>query len=127
MTKAGTIYLWTFGDGTTSTLATPWHFYSAPGTYYVCLTVSLTPNGGTCTNTWCDSVHVTLPPPPVCNAQFSHYSGNNPDSIHFYSTMTSTGTTYLWTFGDGTASTLATPWHFYSASGTYYVCLTVSL
>jgi hypothetical protein len=43
-----TSYVWNFGDGETSTDATPWHTFSGPGTYSVSLTASRT-NG-------CDSV-----------------------------------------------------------------------
>lgn len=39
-------YLWSFGDGTTSTDANPWHIYNAPGTY----DVTLTAINGTCPN-----------------------------------------------------------------------------
>src|SRR5438477_4779516 len=64
---------------------------------------------------------------PVCNAHFSHYSINNPDSVHFYPTgNNATGSHYYWTFGDGTTSTSQYPWHYYVSAGTYYVCLTVT-
>ena len=36
------------------------------------------------------------------------------------------GNTYLWTFGDGTTSSLFAPSHTYAAAGTYTVVLTVS-
>ena len=44
-----TSYLWTFGDGSTSTAAAPAHVYEAPGTYSVSLTVA--GPGGTATST----------------------------------------------------------------------------
>jgi PKD repeat protein len=118
-------YSWSFGDGNTSTNADPWHLYSAPGAYYVCLTVTLS-NGTTCY--WCDSIHVVNLPPPTCNAHFQFYSSpHNPDSIHFYSVNPQVSTsTYSWTFGDGTSGTGAYPWHLYSAPGAYYVCLTIN-
>ena len=53
----GTSYFWDFGDGGTSTQATPIHTYNGPGIYLVCLTIS-TP---TCTSTFCDSVIITSP------------------------------------------------------------------
>lgn len=34
--------------------------------------------------------------------------------------------TYLWSFGDGTTSTLQSPTHAYTSSGTYYINLTVT-
>ncbi len=51
----GTIYVWDFGDGNTSTAQDPTHTYTADGTYTVCLTVT---NAGGCSDTICDSVTV---------------------------------------------------------------------
>jgi PKD repeat protein len=120
-------YQWTFGDGTGSDLRNPWHHYAAPGVYYVCLTVRDTTSGGTCVDTWCDSVYVVTPAPPVCNAHFAHYSlTGSPDSVHFYPQTNSTHAHYHWTFGDNTSSTNHDPWHLYQSPGTYIVCLTVT-
>ncbi len=60
----GATYAWDFGDGSTSTDPNPAHTYAAAGVYYVCLTVTNTNAGGTCTDTWCDSVDTNLPPRP---------------------------------------------------------------
>jgi len=46
-------YLWSFGDGTTSTAHDPWHLYATTGMYFTCLDVTL-PNGTTCS--YCDSI-----------------------------------------------------------------------
>ena len=63
---------------------------------------------------------------PVCHAQFYHYaSATNADSVHFYN-QSPAGTHYSWTFGDGGTSDSNLPWHFYTHTGTYYVCLTVT-
>ena len=116
----GGAYYWSFGDGTNATQQYPWHFYSSPGTYAVCLTVN---NGGNyCT--WCDSIHIL--PYSGCNAQFSFYYLNAyPDSLHFYPTGTP-GASCYWSFGDGHTSTQPYPWHQYAAPGTYYVCHVVN-
>lgn len=54
-----TNYAWTFGDGGTATGAYPNHFYTAPGTYGVCVTMaSTTSNGYSCTDTYCDSITI---------------------------------------------------------------------
>ncbi|MEI7803522.1 MAG: PKD domain-containing protein, partial [Bacteroidota bacterium] len=45
-------YLWNWGDGTTSTGATPSHLYSATGYYPICLTVT---DALGCIDTFCDS------------------------------------------------------------------------
>jgi PKD repeat protein len=94
-----------------------------PGSYFTCLTV-VDSSGATCD--WCDSVHVApLPPPPVCNAHFYHYSGLNPDSIHFIPTGTP-AFNYYWSFGDGSTSVLRDPWHFFYNPGAYTVCLMIT-
>ncbi len=48
-------FLWSFGDGTSSTEAFPTHVYTQDGPYVLCLTVN--DNSG-CTNTYCDSISV---------------------------------------------------------------------
>lgn len=45
-------YLWSWGDGNTSTGATPSHTYSSPGFYNICLTVT---DANNCVSTYCDS------------------------------------------------------------------------
>ena len=113
-------YFWTFGDGSSISFFNPWHYYSSPGVYTACLTV-VDSNGASCTV--CDTVTVVAS--SSCNAQFSHYTIHNPDSLHFYPTGAPSAS-YYWSFGDGTTSTQQYPWHFYATAGTYYVCLTVA-
>lgn len=122
-------YLWDFGDGTYSHIRDPGHSYLHTGSYVVCLTVTDSTSGGSCTDTWCDSVTVIGPHAPTCDAQFHNYSmPHNPDSVHFYPVQTQHSTTanYLWDFGDGTFSHDRDPWHRYAPHGTYVACLTVT-
>jgi len=54
--SAGAIsWLWDFGDGNTSTLQNPVHYYSSLGSYTVTLTVS----NGTCTNVTTQTIDIT--------------------------------------------------------------------
>ncbi|MBE7442808.1 MAG: T9SS type A sorting domain-containing protein [Flavobacteriales bacterium] len=46
-------YLWDFGDGDTSTLQTPTHFYATSDHYYLCLTID---DGAGCVDMYCDSI-----------------------------------------------------------------------
>jgi gliding motility-associated-like protein len=48
---------WNFGDGNTSTLQNPSHFYSTAGTYHVCV---ITTNNSGCSDTVCSDV-IVLP------------------------------------------------------------------
>ena len=124
-TSTGSItgYSWTFGDGGTSTAASPSHVYSAAGTYTVSLTV--TGPGGSNTLTRTNYVTVTAPA-PVAQFTGSPTSGTSPLTVAFSNTSTGSITGYAWTFGDGGTSTAASPSHIYSAAGTYTVSLTVT-
>jgi PKD repeat protein len=119
-------YSWSFGDNTTSHERYPWHFYQNHGKYYVCLTVTDTTAGGTCSNTWCDSVTVAASTGPSCNAHFTYSHAAHADSVKFIPPTNSSTAKFHWSFGDGTGTTSRDPWHRYTTIGTYSVCLTVS-
>ncbi len=117
--------LWTFGDGSTSTLTNPAKTYAAAGTYSVSLRV--TDNGGL-THTVVKSVTVsssTTNTPPVANFSFAT-SGL---TATFTDGSTDPGGSIAarsWNFGDGSTSTLTNPSKTYAAAGTYSVTLTVT-
>jgi len=119
---SGLSYAWNFGDGDTSTLANPYHTYANPGTYSVCLTID---DGNGCIDTYCDSLVVSNTT-PTCNAIFTQLPLSGATVTLFGSG--SIGSTYVhsWDFGDGNTGSGASVNHTYAASGTYYVCYTVS-
>ncbi len=120
--------LWNFGDGTTSTAASPTKTYSADGTYTVSLTVT---DGWGKSNTVTRQVVIAEPATnhapsavfdlPSCTGMactFSSVNSTDPDGDAI---------TRLWSFGDGGATSTATsPTKTYSAPGTYTVTLTVT-
>ena len=116
-------WYWSFGDSTTSTNADPWHVYAAAGQYTVCLYIS-TIYGTTCNH--CETIQVGSAP---CNAEFS-YEPSGPGSryIHFWDPNMPAGTvqTWYWSFGDGSISTNADPWHYYAEPGEYTACLHIA-
>lgn len=63
-------YLWSFGDGTSSTEAYPTHSYSGNGPYNLCLTIA--DNAG-CTSTHCDTVSIDA------NGIYNGMAGNGGD------------------------------------------------
>jgi PKD repeat protein len=122
-------YAWTFGDGGTSTAASPSHTYASPGSYNARLTVSDGVNS-TQSSIVAISVSGATNQPPVATAAGSPTSGPPPLLVNFSSagSFDPEGTTlsYAWTFGDGGTSTAANPAHTYATSGSYNARLSVS-
>jgi PKD repeat protein len=110
-------WLWTFGDGQSSTQQAPMHTYSQPGAYQVCLTAS-----NICGSTQlCDSITVTCSPPWV------NYNWIGEDgTVSFFELADNTVTEWSWDFGDGNTSGTPNPIHTYEQSGLYPVCLTAA-
>ncbi len=118
-------YVWNFGDGYTSTSATPTHVYATPGFYNVTLSVT---NSMGCVSSFTSLgyIHVYSPPsvsfiagsPVICGA---------PGATTFTDLTTGTPSfTYSWAFGDGGTSTVPGPSHNYATTGFYTVTLIVT-
>ena len=116
-------WLWSFGDGVTSTRQSPTHTYTAAGAYTVTLTIS--GPGGDDTLTRANYITVTEPSPV---AGFTAYpvSGEWPLTVVFTDTSTGAITAWGWTFGDGGVSSQQNPTHTYTSAGIYTVSLTVN-
>ncbi|MFN8253190.1 MAG: PKD domain-containing protein [Ferruginibacter sp.] len=114
---------WSFGDGTAASSWNAVHEYAQPGTYIVCLTVSIAPN---CTKTSCDTIIIPTPAPDCRNLSkftFEKVVGDN-QKYKFTPDFISAATQYTWTFGDGTGSHDPVAVHRYAQAGVYIVCLT---
>jgi PKD repeat protein len=111
---------WNFGDGGTSTQASPTHIYSAFGSYTVTLTISGMSGMDTLTRT----NYITTYEPVKANFTGSPTLGTPPLAVGFADSSTGPVATWEWAFGDGGASTLQHPTHIYM-TGTYTVSLTV--
>jgi PKD repeat protein len=136
MNSAGTVdpdgdairYSWNFGDGGTSTSASPSRTFAAPGTYTVVLTVTdVWGRAGTATH------DVTMTEPAGNsgpNAAFTATCASFTVCTTTNSTVDPDGHTikgYSWNWGDGTAlSTGTTPSHTYAVPGTYTITMTAT-
>ncbi len=123
-----TSWLWSFGDGDSSTLENPLHTYTSPGPYTISLTI---------TN---DSCSYTYSYPPTSfggggtffeeNFDSTNYAifydGCAPLSINFNNPFINVASAH-WDFGDGTTSSLLNPTHTYATPGIYDVMLIVTL
>ena len=123
---AGFIYLWDFGNGGTSTDASPSHTYTAAGTYTVNVRVTDKDGGSTTTRT---TIQVTADSGSSLAVDAgADQSGREGQALSFQGTATGTApATYVWDFGDGTQATGSlTPSHTYRDNGVYTVTLTVT-
>ncbi|HKC68294.1 MAG TPA: PKD domain-containing protein, partial [Bacteroidia bacterium] len=119
-------YNWSFGDGSTSTLANPMHAYSQLAFYDVCLSVTGT---NSCVSSICDTVNLSSPTAYSCYATISSSVIPSSNSVSFSTTATGTAPfNYNWNFGDSTTydSTNNTAYHSYANAGTYIVTLRVT-
>ncbi len=117
-------YTWYFGDNTFSHTRFPHHTYSTQGTYYVCLSVA---DQG-CTDQYCSWITVdsVINHAPVCNAFFTTVQ-LAPFQFVVVNLSNGVNPNFTWDFGDGSpTSSLAYPSHFYTSTGSYNLCLTVS-
>jgi hypothetical protein len=118
-------YLWTFGDGATSTLTNPSHTYAVPGSYTATLTATTAAKSDVATDT------VIVYSPPSVDFTAHPTQGVRLLNIAFTAIVTTTPSgdpalTYLWDFGDGKTSDLEKPKHVYRTNGIYTVALKVS-
>lgn len=114
-----TSYLWSFGDGTSASLASTAHTYTQSGLIPVKLKV-------TSDNGCVDSIinNITIFPEP--DLSFNPPSGCLNATVQFTNTSTiSAGTiaTYTWALGNGSISNLLNPLTTYTSAGVYSITL----
>jgi PKD repeat protein len=116
-----TSYLWSFGDGNTSTEATPMHQYSADGMYTLML-IAFNDCGA---DTLSGSVSIVTP--PVADFSVNGGSGCTPLEVTFNNEASDNATDFLWSFPGGTpaASAEKSPTVVYEQAGVYSVILHV--
>ncbi len=110
-------YYWTFGDGTVSQDLNPVKTYLQAGTYTVTLFVT---NANGCKDSTVRTL--TVQPKPVASFTFPNNACSSNNTVAFTNTTTG-GTSYVWSFGDGTNSTAVNVSKTYATAGTYIVKL----
>ena len=122
VSTGATSFSWSFGDGSSSTSASPVHTYAADGVYTVVLTASNNCGTSTFTQT------VTIVTPPSANFTVGQANGCIPFTVQFTNTSSANSTGFAWQFPGGTPSTSndANPIVVYEQAGTYSVTLVAS-
>lgn len=108
-------YYWNFGDGSSSTLASPSKIYTVPGKYNVSLTVY---NSFGCSNTMLMEGLIQVGG-PVAIPKFFPNEACFPQTIEF-SALTAEGTKAVWDFGDGYNSNSKSAVYRYEKPGVYF-------
>jgi hypothetical protein len=119
---------WTFGDNSSSDEFSPIHYYTATGTYTICLTVTIFDGNQCCTSTICTDVNINKACDRGCTIDAELlYSFNELNcTYYFQSNIINTGspiTSVSWNFGDGTTSNSMNPTHQFPGPGAYHVCV----
>lgn len=119
--KSGDSYLWSFGDGETSTKKSPIHTYTSKGDFEVSLTIT-TANG--CTQTLTKPQYITIRNITVDFEADKRYICA-PTEVSFTNKTSPSGLNATWDFGDGTIVSGANVRHTYAERGAYSVKLSV--
>jgi PKD repeat protein len=132
ITANAPLVTWTFGDGTTGTGNSITHSFANPGTYTVCMLVSVS---ATCFSDTCINITVADVPTP-CSIQPNFTWQASPSSsnsgvsnqVYFINNTPnlSSNDSITWIFGDSTISHQTNPTHVFANAGTYNVCLVVN-
>lgn len=115
-----TSYLWTFGDGQTSTEAAPSHEYTTGGVFQVMLVAT-----NAC-GSFTFEQNITTMAAPVAGFSATVLSGCAPLTVQFVNQSTQNSTAFLWNFGNGQTSTDPNPTVVFENAGQFSVSLLAS-
>ena len=110
---------WDFGDGATSSLASPTHVYAAEGTY----TVSLEVVGADGLARSIEKDLIVVDDQPEMDFEASVTYGSIPLTVEFTDLSSPSVFAWSWIFGDGGTAFVQNPTHVYTEPGTYDVTL----
>ena len=112
---------WSFGDGTTSTDFNPSKIYTTPGSY----TIKLVNDFGACR----DSITKNIIVRSVPTAEFSADPLTTCDTILAvqFDNQSINGSSFVWTFGDSSTSTITNPLHTYRSINDKFFTVSLSV
>jgi PKD repeat protein len=113
---------WTVNDTSVGQGQSLTYVFPRLGTYSVC--ENLTTSSG-CSSSICNSISITVADTCPIHAAFTASpSTANPYLFNFSDMGTGPIGSFLWSFGDGTTSSVENPTHIYEDTGTYTITLT---
>ena len=115
-----TLWLWDFGDNTTSSEQNPSHIFTDNGNFSVTLKVSNKEGSGV------SKMNISVLQSPVAGIEASKDEALAGESIQFIDKSTGDVASYYWDFGDGATTSEKSASHAYSSSGNFTVSLKVS-
>ena len=110
-----TNYVWTFGNGDSSFIASPTYSYLTQGNYTARLRV--TDSKG------CTALASRFIAPRTILANFISDTAVCPGESILFTNQSSNSQTYIWDFGDGGTSSATNPTYSYGSVGTYTITL----
>ncbi|MCZ2276421.1 MAG: PKD domain-containing protein [Bacteroidia bacterium] len=113
--------LWDFGDGNTSTDASPSHQYTLAGQFTVTL-VAYNQQGG-CSNSLTRQNFITIHPKPETDFSAPTTVVCDSNQPVIFTTASVNASAFVWDFGDGQTSTQQNPSHLYGVPGQFTVSL----
>lgn len=119
--EQGVRYRWDFGDGTSSSIQSPAHLYTAAGNYSVKL--NITDSAG-CQDSSIHNNYIKVEDPAAIFSMSDSFRSCPPLIVQFTDQSLNAVET-SWDFGDGSTTSTHNPSHFYSYPGTYTVSLTI--
>jgi len=113
-------YLWTFGDGNTSSDKNPLHLYSTANNYTVSLVAE--------TNSGCkDTISKQVETYPVPTAGFDYIADKyEVNEIITFTDISEDANNWQWSFGDGITATIQNAQHIYTNADSYTIIQAVS-
>lgn len=118
--ETGILYLWDFGDGSTSTAQNPTHVFVNPGNYPITLTIQTTSGCASTLVQFEPDIVNARPSPEAAFSVSTDYTDICHSSVSFFNESIG-GYSYFYWFDDSTIYSLdENPSHLYLFDGTHY-------